>query len=296
MHGINRFFLTKGVIQQKEILTILTETRSKSMCKRKMVVTRILEIVIAAIMMTSTLGCAGFMYRSPTAGTYDGPSIDMGEGRAHVFITLDANGKPSVIGVKMTETALLGLPAEPPPGADGWEYLLALPKEAASSGYNHVVIDWNPKGHIPIGIYDTPHFDFHFYLISAEQREKITAKGEDLAKAHKAPAQELMPEGYVLPEGTEVPRMGAHAIDTTAPEFNKLQFAKTFIYGFYDGQMIFVEPMMTKAFLATKPNTTDQIKLPKAYSKHAYYPTIYNVKYNATQREYEVSLGSLIYK
>jgi hypothetical protein len=260
-----------------------------------MVVSRMLEIVIATIMMTSVLGCAGFMYRSPAAGTYDGPSIDMGEGRAHVFITLNANGKPSVIGIKMSETALLGLPAEPPPDADGWEYLLALPKEAAGSGYDHVVIDWNPKGHIPIGVYDTAHFDFHFYLISAEQREKITAKGEDLATAHKAPAQELMPEGYVLPEGTEVPRMGAHAIDTTAPEFNKLSFEKTFIYGFYDGQMIFVEPMMTKAFLATKPNTTDQIKLPKAYSKHAYYPTIYNVKYNATQKEYEVSLESLIY-
>jgi hypothetical protein len=286
----------KGLRQQKEKLAIRTETGRKSMCRCKMVATGMLEVVIAVIMMTSILGCAELRTRNSMAGTYDGPSRDMGGGSAHAFITLDADGKPTAIGIRMSETALLGLPAEPPPDADGWEYVLSLPKEAAISGYKHVVIDWNPKGHIPIGVYNTPHFDFHFYLISPEQREKITAKGEDLARAHKAPAPELMPEGYILPEGTEVPRMGAHAIDTTAPEFNKLAFAKTFIYGFYDGEMIFVEPMMTKAFLETKPNTTDPVKLPETYSIHAYYPKMYSVTYNATHGEYEVSLENLIYR
>jgi hypothetical protein len=52
------------------------------------------------------------------------------------------------------------------------------------------------------GIYDAPHFDSHFYLMSQERRDRITATGEDLAKAHKAPATELMPLGYILPEGT----------------------------------------------------------------------------------------------
>jgi len=252
--------------------------------------------MIAMIVITCFLGCAEFRKLKPTAGTYDGPSRDMGEGRAHAFITINDSGRLTAIGVRMSETALAGLPAEPPRDADGWEYVLSLPKEAAISGYDHVVIDWNPKGHIPPGVYDTPHFDFHFYLISSEQREKITAKGEDLARAHRAPAPELMPEGYILPEPTEVPRMGAHAIDPAGPEFNKLPFTKTFIYGFYDGQLIFVEPMMTKAFLETKPNAVDRVKLPKTYSKPGYYPTSYGVNYNATQREYEVSLEGLIYK
>ena len=266
------------------------------MCKHKMIVKGILEAVIAAIVVSFILGCTELRTLNPSAGTYEGPSRDMGEGSAHAFVTLGADGKPAVIGIRMSETALMGLPAEPPHDADGWEYVLSLPKEALISGYDHIVIDWNPKGHIPIGVYDAPHFDFHFYLISPEQREKITAKGEDASRAHKAPSPELMPEGYILPEGTEVPRMGAHAIDTTAPEFNKLPFVRTFIYGFYDGQMIFLEPMMTEAFLATKPNTTDQIRLPKAYSTDTYYPTIYSVKYNANQREYEVSLENLVYK
>jgi hypothetical protein len=261
-----------------------------------MVAKGLLEVALAMIFMTSIPGCAEFRNPGSTTETYNGPSRDMGGGSAHAFITLDSSERPAAIGVRMTETALVGLPAEPPRDADGWEYVLSLPEEAAISGYDHVVIDWNPKGHIPPGVYDKPHFDFHFYLISPEQREKITAKGEDLARAHMAPAPEFIPEGYILPEGTEVPRMGAHAIDSTAPEFNKLPFAKTFVYGFYDGRMIFLEPMMTKAFLETKPNAMTRIKVPKAYSKHAYYPTIYIIKHNETQREYEISLEGLIYK
>ncbi|MEW6601870.1 MAG: hypothetical protein AB1499_12935, partial [Nitrospirota bacterium] len=78
--------------------------------------------------------------------------------------------------------------------------------------------------------------------------------------------------------------------------FNKQPFTKTFIYGFYDGHMIFVEPMMTKAFLETKPNVADRVRLPKSYSKHAFYPASYKVKYNAADREYEISLESLMFR
>lgn len=253
------------------------------------------KLVIATIVMTFILGCSESRNLNSKAMTYNGPSQDLGEGRAYAFTTLSDRGEPLAIGIRMSETTLMGLPAEPPHGADAWEYILPLPKEAAISGYDHIGLDWNPKGHIPKGVYNTAHFDFHFYLINQEERENITAKGEDLPKAHKAPAPEFMPEGYVLPEGTEVPRMGAHAIDPTSPEFNNLPFTKTFIYGFYDGQMVFLEPMMTKAFLETNPNTTDRIKLPRTYAKNAYYPTAYSVKYNVAQREYEVSLRDLIY-
>ena len=249
---------------------------------------RWLGAALAAVMMASIPGWAAV-----GAGTYDGPPQDMGGGRAYTFVTLDAGGKPTTIGIRMSEAALSGLPAEPSPGMDAVEYVLPFPKEAKSAGYTHVGLDWNPKGHVPPGVYDAPHFDFHFYLISAEQREKITAKGDDIARARKAPAPEIMPEGYILPEGTEVPRMGAHAIDPTSPEFNKQPFTKTFIYGFYDGSIAFLEPMVTKAFLETKPNVTEPVKLPRSYSRRAYYPTQYTVKYDESQREYVISLDGL---
>lgn len=266
------------------------------MGKYKMIYTISINIVAAILAMISIPGCAGLNKTNATAFTFNGFARDIGKGRAYAFITLDADKKPTAIGIRLSEAALTGLPAEHPPDADGWEYVLPMPKEASISGYTHIVIDWNPEGHIPPGVYDKPHFDFHFYLISPEQREKITARGEDLAKARKQPAPEFMPEGYVLPEGTEVARMGSHAIDPSGPEFNKSPFTKTFIYGFYDGSMAFLEPMATKAFLETKPDTTDYIKLPKAYSRHGYYPTQYGVKYNQDQREYVIAMEGLIYR
>lgn len=264
------------------------------MRKGRLVAMGLVELVMATIMMASVQGCAEAARPGPAAGTYDGPALEMGGGRACTFITLDAGGKPTAIGIRMSETVLSGLPAELPHDGDAWEYVLSLPKEAAAAGYDHVGIGWNPKGHLPPGVYDIPHFDFHFYLISPEQREKITAKGEDLARAHRAPAPEFMPARYVLPEGTEVPRMGAHAIDPASPEFNKQPFTKTFIYGFYDGSMVFVEPMVAKAFLETKPNVIDPVSLPEAYSRKAYYPARYGVKYDQSRREYVISLEGLV--
>jgi hypothetical protein len=266
------------------------------MSKCKMIYTISINIVATILVMISITGCAGSNKTNTVAGTYNGPARNIGKGLAHAFITLDAEKKPAAIGIRLTESALTGLPAEHPADADGYEYVLPMPAEASISGYTHIVIDWNPEGHIPPGVYDKPHFDFHFYLISPEQREKITAKGEDLAKAHKQPAPEFMPEGYILPDGTEVARMGSHAIDPSSPEFNKLPFTKTFIYGFYDGSMAFLEPMVSKTFLETKPDVTDDIKLPKAYSQHGYYPTQYSVKYNQAQREYVITMEGLIYR
>ncbi len=248
------------------------------------------------LLLTTLVGCAGLVGRGPMAGTYEGPPQKLGQGTARAFVVLDAGGKPSAMGVKLTEAALTGLPTEPPKEYGGWDYVLALPKEAAVTGYTHVFFLWNPKGHIPPGIYDVPHFDFHFYLTSSDERERITVTEEDLAKARKQPPADYMPAGYALPPGTEEPRMGAHAINPASDEFNKKPFTKTFIYGFYNGQMTFVEPMVTKAFLETKPNFTEPVKLPKAYPRAGYYPTQYSVKYDPGSKEYRVSIEGLTEK
>jgi len=87
--------------------------------------------------------------------------------------------------------------------------------------------------------------------------------------------------------------MGAHWIDPTSPEFNNQSFTKTFIYGFYDGKMVFVEPMVTKAFIETKPNTTDIIKVPAKYPEKGYYPTRYRVTYDENAKEYTVSIEGM---
>jgi len=64
------------------------------------------------------------------------------------------------------------------------------------------------------------------------------------------------------------------------------------VYGFFDGKMIFIEPMMTKAFLESKPNETKVMKVPGKYPAPGRYPTAYKVAHDATAKEYRVTLQS----
>ncbi len=59
--------------------------------------------------------------------------------------------------------------------AENSECILPFPKTKGMHFYTHGYLDWNPQGHIPVGIYDKPHFDFHFYIISNEARMAIGA-------------------------------------------------------------------------------------------------------------------------
>ena len=138
--------------------------------------------------------------------------------------------------------------------------ILALPPAVQkASGLTHLTIYWEAMGHPP-GPYLTPHFDFHFYTISQEQRTAM-----DCANLSKP--QEL-PTGYSLPDvalppplvsmigsstlvGLCVPQMGMHSLLTTELESTSL-FRGTMVIGYYEGKPIFVEPMITKAMLLEK--------------------------------------------
>ncbi|HKQ51413.1 MAG TPA: hypothetical protein VJT74_03535, partial [Pyrinomonadaceae bacterium] len=160
--------------------------------------------------------------------------------------------------------------------------------------FKHIWLNYNPHGHEPVKVYDTAHFDFHFYMISDAEREGITATGEGLAKGNKQPAAEFIPEGYVAVPNGLVPRMGAHWINPTVRELHGQPFTSTFLFGSYDGRLIFAEPMITKSFLEAKPNVTEMIKLPQSYERRgAYYPTRYSVRYAAATREYTVALEGM---
>lgn len=219
--------------------------------------------------------------------TFKGESKSIGDGIVYSWVTLDAEGNPSAIGINFTELALSGLPE-----GEIVEYILPLPEEASATAYDHIGIDWNPEGHEPQGIYDSAHFDVHFYMIGQKERDRITATEEDMANLEKEPEPEFIPEGYVSTPGG-VPRMGAHWIDPTSPEFSGQPFGETFIYGFYDGEMVFVEPMVTIDFLETKPELTSPLKLPESYPTNAYYPTSYSIRYNEKSKEYTVALEGM---
>ncbi|MEW5884207.1 MAG: DUF5602 domain-containing protein [Armatimonadota bacterium] len=222
----------------------------------------------------------------------------MGNGIAYAWTREDAAGNPIAVGVTFTESALSGLPTEKPDtGFDGYEFPLALPKNGATAKtpFDHVALDWNPKGHIPPGIYDVPHFDVHFYMTPISERLKITLEGDDMERCRKQPDPKFMPEGYIYAPESEIKFMGAHWVDVAAPELNGKPFTYTFLYGSYNGNVMFYEPMMTAEYLRGKPNLTETLKPPKDVQRPGlHYPTKYTIRYDAERREYIVSLEGFV--
>jgi hypothetical protein len=54
--------------------------------------------------------------------------------------------------------------------------------------------------------------------------------------------------------------------------------------------MIFLEPMVSRAYLTSRPDACTPIKTPKAWASTDYYPTQYCVRFNAVSDTYRVSL------
>ncbi len=228
------------------------------------------------------------------AATYQGARVHIGKGTAHVVVRTDASNKPSSVAVALSRGAIEGLPTElNKKSAEGsWEFPLPMPTHGPKTGYTEVVIDWNPHGHPPPHIYTVPHFDFHFYNIAPAAVEQIAFTGPT-DPATKVSDADLIPPDYKVIPDTAVNQMGVHAVDTKAPEFHGKPFTATFIYGYYKGQLIFLEPMVTRAFLLTKPNLTSPVKTPAHYSHTGYYPTRYSVRYDQRSKGYLLELGGL---
>jgi len=224
--------------------------------------------------------------RADERTTY-GPDVALGNGTAHTWVTLDASGTPTALGLAFTESALTGLPTM----MSGVR--LHFPEEGKLTPFDHAEIDWNPDGHEPQP-YMVPHFDFHFYQITEAQQDAITPADPDFdAKMAKAPAAEFVPAGYIQTPGG-VPQMGAHWVDPTSPELNGQPFTSTFIYGSYDGAFTFMEPMAAVSYLQSKPDTTMAVKLPSHYATPGAYPTTYGVSFDAGAKEYRITLGGLV--
>lgn len=255
-----------------------------------------LPFLFASLSLTlSVAGLAGACENCKGDVVFGRP-VAVGLGMAWTWVRVDkTTKKPVAVGVGMTETALDGLPEDLEGPMPSVEYMLDLPKELKGLPFDHVGLSYNPKGHIPPGIYDTPHFDVHFFTISEKDRAKITTKPEDLKRGAKAPAGPYVMPDYILPPGTYEPNMGSHWVHPASPELNGKPFTSTFIYGSFDGRVAFFEPMVTNAFLRTKPDFKQDLKMPAAYQREGYYPSSYRVVYNASRKEYSISLEGLTY-
>ena len=211
-----------------------------------------------------------------------GPAVTIGNGTARTVVVKQGNTVTS-IGVRLTAGVLAGLP----PATPGTAWDLALPSGVSVPPWDHVSIDWNPQGHPPPGIYTVPHFDIHFYMITPSEQAAIQG-GPDTTTV----APSFIPKDYAS-QVMAVPMMGVHWADTLAAEYHGQPFDHTLIYGFYRGKMVFIEPMVTQAFLQGGADFTGTVKRPAAYQKPGLYPRSYSIRHDAAANTITVSLDSL---
>jgi len=225
-----------------------------------------------------------------------GAPVPIGKGVARTFVVIADDGSTE-LGVALSADVMEGLPVpgDPsglvmPDGLSTFGYELPMPS-ANPTGYQHVMLDWNPGGHEPPGVYDLAHFDFHFYLIDRATRLGIDPARADFAdRAARLPDPSLIPDRYFLPMPDAVPAMGVHWLDAAAPELNGRVFSSTMLFGSWDGEVIFSEPMITKDFLLSKSSLTFEIPSASRALATGPLPESYTVRWDPGAREYRVSL------
>lgn len=261
----------------------------------------------------------------PVSGTLEGPPVAVGAGSAWTYIETGDGGEPRSLGIALSEEALTGLATRMNNTSRCWDKdgdgsmshgeclgddqaTLALPEGAEALGLpvRWATVNWNAEGHIPPApsVWSAPHFDFHFFIEDREVIEGIRPGpcGEfidcdDFERAVRPLAEGHTPASYI-DVGAAVPGMGNHLIDSQDPELSdaSLGFSGTFIYGAYDGKLIFLEPMISHAFLSTRPDRCRALRTPDAYGVAGYYPTEYCVRWDEETSTYRISLEGLVHR
>ncbi len=251
------------------------------------------NLLAATVVITSATAVFTACSDSPTADTtktFTGAKIAVGQGTAWTEMTVGQSNAIQEVSLVFTEDALVGLPGTLP----ATEFIVPLPSDAPVTVFNHVGVNWQPQGHPPATIYSVPHFDVHFYLISTQERDAMTPADPNFAmKALKVPEADMVPSSYSS-DPMPIPRMGSHWGDGTSHEFHGSAFTATMIYGYYDAKMTFIEPMLAKSFIESKPNYTATMRTPAKYPKAGRYPTTYGITHTSATKEYRVKLGTFV--
>lgn len=265
-----------------------------------MLLSRSKKKLFVSISMALALGFAPPLTQAHEGESPEPWSEAEGCGTMKTFLKANPKTGPTEVGVQFPARLFECLPDT------AREWSLDFPKRAEhlAEPWNHTYIIWRPQGHIPETIYDVPHLDFHFFMVSAEERECYCSDqcgSDDSAQCNLLPGDSEIPMDYI--NGPSSPMEGVHWIDLTSGEFNNLPFDQTFILGSYDGDMIFYEPMITIEYfeaLATegaasrgKPTLSEEIfsiKQPEEVGISGWYPRAYRIAFDQGKKEYVVSL------
>ena len=265
-------------------------------------------------------------YLGPCA-TY-GDKRSLGDGHFQTYAQTTPDGKLWAIGIAFPESTFSNLPQDQYDGLNcfdsngngvldlgmphsggliqtdecsaGHSREMDFPLKATIAPFKWALVNWQARGHTPDGVYDTPHFDFHFFTQDMIERNFIRVgpcalliNCDDMVRG-----QAPIPAGYLhadfIDVGAVESRMGNHLIDSTSGEWHGSPFTETWFFGAYDGKVTFWEPMITKAYLESHPFVCKSIKLPQKYQQAGAYPTSYCIRYRSERHDYTISLEDFV--
>lgn len=248
----------------------------------------------AAVLSGSLVtGTASATPASPTGGIQTGESIEVGNGTVTAYATTTAAGTAISLGVHIDGAAMAAF------GDEEVDVNLDFPTTTAAGDavdhhqFRFVRFEYLPDGHIPEGVYDVPHFDFHFFMLDEQTVEAIephpaqyTIPKPQMPEAHiRPPLVDTDDDGE--PDAPLVEKRRGEPI--TDPRFSEYQedgeFTHTHLYGGYDpdgdgtGRLILFEPMITTDFVDQLDTLLEvELQTPSAYFTADEYPTAYVVQ------------------
>ncbi|MFV1981737.1 MAG: hypothetical protein ACC655_11335 [Rhodothermia bacterium] len=235
----------------------------------------------------------------------------------------DDDGKPTRLGITISEsfvdrnseTLSAKLDDDQRQMNTGSYFDLELP-EHPGIPFRHAYFSFHPMGHVPPGIYNMPHFDFHFYLVPSGARKAMAP--EAVGRAMEPVADGYLPASYRAAakyNNFYWPYMGTHFVSDHTDEIKITEggdiepggerFDQTFIYGTFGGEVVFFEPMVSSWFLETikeadRGGQAFDVELPVRFKRAGYYPTKYRIAYANDPMTglgyYTVSIEDLVWK
>jgi len=238
---------------------------------------------------------AGAAHQANFMNTFYGPEVHLGDGKMRSFIRMTHDDVPKEVGLEITSGLFENLPTA---------YLdLHIPlhrKANEVTPYDHLEVDWMPNGHPP-AYFQLPHFDIHFYMMTEEEQMMVPAPNPSNTSmtstaAFGKPSPGVLPADYTIPSAA-VTMMGRHWLDKFASVLAPLNqtFTHQFIYGTFDNKVVFLEPMVTRAFLLSGTDVHNTIKQPTIFNPTGtYYPTRYNIYREEVSGKVYVTLDQFV--
>jgi len=193
-----------------------------------------------------------------------GGSEDVYGSAVEAYAILDDADVVTEVGITMPAAAVIAAEGQPAGTLDGW--VVDFPVEAQEQTVlNHMFLEFNRDGSGPP--WDEPFFFPHYHFLSASERANITCPDDVPIEEDAVPTLYMVTDSGEFPNGGCVSGEGRHLVDLGAPEmqFPPGPFTVSMWMGHYKGDLAFIEPFISTAWMKGDTHRDMEIRQPAVY-------------------------------